>query len=197
MYAQDKEGPQSDLLDRRQAANYLGLAEQTLAVWLSTGRYPIPVVKVGRLVKYRRQDLDQFLKNRTMAKGQSPNRNAKSKDPRFRNKEKEAHWRDILSKWEQSGLNVRDFCKQEAMRESQFYAWRREIRIRDREQVIVSNAGKANPFVPLSVIAETVTITTEVPVEILLPGGARIILRTDASFRAVARLLAEIEKAKC
>lgn len=51
----------SELLTRREAAVYLGVTEQTLAVWHCAGRYDLPVVKVGRLVKYRRSDLERFL----------------------------------------------------------------------------------------------------------------------------------------
>ena len=52
---------ESDLLSREQAAAYLGVSPSTLAVWKSTGRYGLPVCKVGRLVKYRRSDLDAFI----------------------------------------------------------------------------------------------------------------------------------------
>ena len=54
-----------NLLTREQAAAYLGVKPQTLAVWHCTGRYGLPVVKVGRLVRYRQQDLDAFLARRT------------------------------------------------------------------------------------------------------------------------------------
>jgi excisionase family DNA binding protein len=53
-----------ELLTRRQAAQYLGLVPRTLAVWASTGRYKLPYVRVGRSVRYRREDLDQFLADR-------------------------------------------------------------------------------------------------------------------------------------
>ena len=43
----------SELLSRREAAAYLGVAEQTLAVWKCTKRYDLPYVKIGKLVKYR------------------------------------------------------------------------------------------------------------------------------------------------
>ena len=51
----------SDLLTREQAAAYLGVSPRTLAVWKSTGRYGLPVCKVGRLAKYRKSDLDAFI----------------------------------------------------------------------------------------------------------------------------------------
>ena len=56
----------TDLYDRQQAANYLGVKPNTLAVWHSTKRYRIPYIKVGRLVKYRISDLDAFLQQRTI-----------------------------------------------------------------------------------------------------------------------------------
>lgn len=56
---------QSDLLTRREAAAYLGVPPETLAVWASTRRYPLRFVKVGRLAKYRKPDLDAFINSRT------------------------------------------------------------------------------------------------------------------------------------
>ncbi len=53
------------LLSRKQAADYLGVKPQTLASWTCTRRYNLPVIKVGRLVKYRRRDLDEWLACRT------------------------------------------------------------------------------------------------------------------------------------
>jgi excisionase family DNA binding protein len=57
---------QSDLLSRKEAANYLKVTEGTLAVWLSTKRYNLPVVKIGRLAKYRKIDLDAFIASRVI-----------------------------------------------------------------------------------------------------------------------------------
>ena len=54
-----------ELMSRRQAAAYLGVAEQTLAVWKTKSRYGLPVVKIGRLAKYRKADLDAFIQRRT------------------------------------------------------------------------------------------------------------------------------------
>jgi excisionase family DNA binding protein len=56
----------SGLLTRAQAAEYLGVKEQTLACWLTNKRYNLPVIKVGRLVKYRLTDLEKFLESRTV-----------------------------------------------------------------------------------------------------------------------------------
>lgn len=52
-------------VDDKQAADVLGVRPNTLAVWRSTGRYNLPYLKVGRLVKYRISDLAEFLASRT------------------------------------------------------------------------------------------------------------------------------------
>jgi excisionase family DNA binding protein len=57
---------QSDLLTRKEAAAYLGVTSETLVVWHCTKRYPLAVVKIGRLAKFRKSDLDAFIKSRTV-----------------------------------------------------------------------------------------------------------------------------------
>lgn len=61
--------PSSDLLTREQAAQYLGVTSSTLAVWACTHRYHLPFVKIGRLVKYRRTDLEAFIQRQTINRG--------------------------------------------------------------------------------------------------------------------------------
>ena len=51
----------ASLLSRNEAAKLLNIRPQTLAVWACTGRYRLPMVKVGRCVKYRQCDLDDFI----------------------------------------------------------------------------------------------------------------------------------------
>lgn len=58
-----------DLLDEKQAAEFLGVAPGTLSVWRSRGRYSVPFVKVGHLVRYRRDALETWLLSRTRANG--------------------------------------------------------------------------------------------------------------------------------
>ena len=56
---------QSNLLSRKEVAEYLGVTVHTLAVWKCTGRYNLPCVKIGGLAKYRKEDLDDFILSRT------------------------------------------------------------------------------------------------------------------------------------
>jgi hypothetical protein len=52
-------------VDDKQAAQALGVKPTTLSIWRSTGRYNLPYVKVGRLIRYRVSDLAAFLARRT------------------------------------------------------------------------------------------------------------------------------------
>ena len=57
------------LPDDKQAAEYLTVSAGTLSVWRSTGRYALPFVKVGRMVRYRLADLDAWLDARARDNG--------------------------------------------------------------------------------------------------------------------------------
>lgn len=52
-------------VDDKQTAQVIGAKTSTLAVWRSTGRYNLPFIKVGRLVRYRVSDLAEFMARRT------------------------------------------------------------------------------------------------------------------------------------
>lgn len=55
----------SKLISPEELAAELGVPLQTLSNWRHTGRYNLPFIKCGRLVRYRREDVDQFLVRRT------------------------------------------------------------------------------------------------------------------------------------
>jgi excisionase family DNA binding protein len=57
------------LVNERKAAEVLGVSPGTLSVWRSTGRYHVPFVKVGHLVRYRLADLDAWIESRTRTTG--------------------------------------------------------------------------------------------------------------------------------
>lgn len=136
-----------------------------------------------------------------MAKGQRPQKNSRPKSPRARDAGKEAQWRATLAAWDRSNLNVREFCRREKIREAQFYAWRRQIQLRDRENSIAPRTARpsknngSNPFVPLNVVAEKAITGKEASssLEIFLPSGARIIVKPGSPIQVVAQLLREIE----
>ncbi len=64
-----KNNSSDSLLSPSEAAAYIGVSENTLSVWRCVGRYAIPFIKVGRLVRYRRSDLEAWLESRTRTNG--------------------------------------------------------------------------------------------------------------------------------
>lgn len=53
-----------DRLAPPEAAEYLGVKVDTLASWRCTKAHRIPYLKIGRLIYYRRPDLDRWLDSR-------------------------------------------------------------------------------------------------------------------------------------
>jgi predicted DNA-binding transcriptional regulator AlpA len=54
----------SKLLDTRQAAEFLGMAPDTLTIWRCTGRVQLPYMKIGGSVRYTEEDLLAFVESR-------------------------------------------------------------------------------------------------------------------------------------
>ena len=52
----------SELLTREEAAEYLGISKSTLANWACTRKFTIPYCRVGRSVRYRKSDIEAFIK---------------------------------------------------------------------------------------------------------------------------------------
>jgi excisionase family DNA binding protein len=59
----EKQNFSQALLTRKEAAEYLGCTEGTLATWKCSKRYPLPYVKIGRNIRYRLVDLQDFVEN--------------------------------------------------------------------------------------------------------------------------------------
>jgi excisionase family DNA binding protein len=64
-----------------QAAEYLALKKSTLECWRSRGGGP-PFVKYGRAVRYRKEDLDQFIIERLRNNSSGPEKNGTVKGDR-------------------------------------------------------------------------------------------------------------------
>lgn len=57
------------LLTPAQTAEILGVEEQTLAVWRVKHRYGLRYVKVGRLVRYRAEDVTAWIEQQLRGGG--------------------------------------------------------------------------------------------------------------------------------
>lgn len=100
--------------------------------------------------------------------------------------EKEAFWRMVLDEHRGSGLNIRQFCRREGLRETSFYFWRREIGNRDQQG---DSAVTGSKMIPVKIIEPTegepqkcqaadsassdqaASATGGLPIEVITPAG--------------------------
>lgn len=56
-----------NLLTPQEVAEHLGVTPETLNTWRATKRYPLVYIKIGRLVRYKWEDVLSFIESRTQA----------------------------------------------------------------------------------------------------------------------------------
>ncbi len=130
-----------------------------------------------------------------------------------RNEAKELFWRGAVAGQAARGVSIRDYCREHGLSESNFYAWRRELALRDTEEAPrkasrrASALGKSTKrakhpvFAPVRVI-EAASHRPAKPLappsaamEIVFPDNVRLQLHApvDAeSLASVVRVLREI-----
>jgi excisionase family DNA binding protein len=70
--AVDRESPlqqsvtKNELLTTAQVAEILGLSEGTLTTWRCTKRYDVPYLKLGRHVRYKRGDVETWVRSQQL-----------------------------------------------------------------------------------------------------------------------------------
>jgi transposase-like protein len=99
--------------------------------------------------------------------------------------EKRAYWRDVLERQRESGLSVRQFCREHQVSEASFHSWKRKIAGHDRDDAVSSESGdqkhlakqteNAAVFIPVRVSAAAGSV-----LEIVHPRGH--VLRVPAIF---------------
>jgi len=104
----------------------------------------------------------------------------------------ERQWRDRMSHWRASGLNVREFCQRRGLTEPTFHYWRRELRMRDAAAstaAMSSSSGKKSrpAFVPLTVLP-----TATLAVEVRCPSG-HVVLLPSCDVTSLTSLVAALE----
>ncbi len=94
-----------------------------------------------------------------------------------RNQELECSWRGRVARHRESGQTVRAFCQSECLKESSFYAWRRELSRRDEQRSgKQSSVPKRKPQKPASPSSPflPITLAASVPIEITLAGNVSV-----------------------
>lgn len=123
---------------------------------------------------------------------------------RRRDPEKERFWRRAFKDWRRSGLSVLKFCDWRSLSEASFYAWRRELAIRDREAAARRESPVNGPatnipqFLPVQVVADaTLDSGASRILEVRLPSGVRLRIPAGFDRQALTDVLAVLETRPC
>ena len=139
-----------------------------------------------------------------------------------RNPEKERYWREIVVRYERSGMKVRAFCEREQIKEHQFFAWRRKLKRRDTARTASqvdhrrndrNDPQEPNPdadaltaqgvaFAPLHVVASPPTTpsspsTSPSSIEVIVADGRRVAVTPGFDPEALVQVLAVVERHQC
>jgi hypothetical protein len=109
-------------------------------------------------------------------------------------------WCERLVGQAPSGLTVRAFCHREALCESAFYYWRREIRRRDGLLKSNRQATGAVSFLQLHAAPMPAGVDAaqgQAPLELLLPGQRRLLIRCGCEAALLTMVLAGLEGESC
>jgi transposase-like protein len=116
----------------------------------------------------------------------------------------ERRWRRLIKDWRRSGLSVCEFCDWQGLSEASFYAWRRELAVRDREAAshcktpVVGPATKVPQFLPVHVVAEAAQDSGEHGcLDVQLPTGVRLRVPPRFDRETLADVLAALGVRPC
>lgn len=96
--------------------------------------------------------------------------------PRKSREANRQEWEQRLARFDQSGLSVLDFCRQEGIVSQSFYHWRRKLAGNE------APASDAPQFLPIR-------LAPSAPVEIVLPNGAALRLSPGCDLAFVRSLV--------
>lgn len=57
------------LMSPKELSEYIGVKESSLAVWRTNKTYPLPYIKIGGLIRYRKDAVDKWIESRTKNTG--------------------------------------------------------------------------------------------------------------------------------
>ena len=119
-------------------------------------------------------------------------------------------WQMAIQQWQSSGQSVRAFCRQEGLKESAFFFWRRELALQDRADTAlhpstscqrktsspVEPTGAAACFLPVQVVAGRDPRRAG-DIEIVLGSGRAVRVPPQFDKQTLADVLAVLEAPSC
>ena len=108
--------------------------------------------------------------------------------------EKRTYWREVLERQRESGLSVRQFCREHQLSEASFHSWKRKIAGHDRDDAASSENGDRKQPARKQVAKQAEDVAVFIPVRVSAAAGSVLevvhprghVLRVPAAFDAGA-----------
>lgn len=107
--------------------------------------------------------------------------------------EKARYWRRTIREAAQSGLSIREFCRQRKLHESQFHWWQR--RLAATRQVRRGRAKPAGGPASFALVSEEMC-GPPAGIELVLGVGRRLRIRKDVDEETLRTVLAAVESGR-
>jgi lambda repressor-like predicted transcriptional regulator len=122
---------------------------------------------------------------------------------------RDEHWADLIGEWRTSGLSQAEFCRRRGISDRSLSNWLHNSPYRERIARVLAarTQGDIHPetprFVPVSVVTMTSasnaqhTSVSSSAIEIVLPGGPRIVVTSGFDAETLRRVVAALEARPC
>jgi hypothetical protein len=120
---------------------------------------------------------------------------------RRRDVEKERHWRRVIREAAGSGMSIREFCRRQRVKESQFYWWQR--RLKQRPEAARATGTRARPVggagwkASFALVSEQPGEPSTIGIELVLANGRRLRIGHGVDERTLRTVLAVVERERC
>ena len=101
------------------------------------------------------------------------------------------YWQDVLNRWQQSGLSVPQFCRDQKIPESGFYTWRKKLSKTHSTIEPRSSKLSESPFVQVDMPSATYSQLT-----LELASGHTLHIAGQVDTDALVKVIGALQKAR-
>jgi transposase-like protein len=107
---------------------------------------------------------------------------------------KQRYWESTIREAARSGLSIREFCRQNNLKESQFYRWQRRLKQRRQHRSIrKATSGKRASF---ALVSDEPGVA-DAGIELVLGDGRRLRIRKGVDEETLRTVLAVVGPQSC
>ncbi|PRY85658.1 IS66 family insertion sequence element accessory protein TnpA [Marinilabilia salmonicolor] len=105
-------------------------------------------------------------------------------------------FKQLYQEYQESGLNIKDFCANQCLAPSTFYYWRNKLEETSQHRpenfvplIFDSSQPATDNRTSQSLVKGSCTIENNVPIELMFPNGTKMILRDNIDMRLLKEVV--------